>query len=117
MSPCIRLADGEHAHLGVAEGVETALASWVFSSVPTWALRSTSGMRGFVIPSWVTKLTIFADNDMPDAMGKRAGFDAAHALAARDDVVARVRQGSLKVLVRAPSKPGTDIADLLLGIH
>ncbi|MFX7833015.1 hypothetical protein ABTK53_19910, partial [Acinetobacter baumannii] len=64
-------------------------------------------MRGFVIPSWVTKLTIFADNDMPDAMGKRAGFDAAHALAARDDVVARVRQGSLKVLVRAPSKPGT----------
>lgn len=117
VSPCIRLADGEHAHLGVAEGVETALASWVFSSIPTWSLRSTSGMRGFVIPSWVTKLSIFADNDLPDAMGKRAGFDAAHALAARDDVVARVRQGSLKVLVRAPSKPGTDIADLLLGIH
>lgn len=116
-SPSIKLAPGQHSHLGVAEGVETALASWVFSSIPTWSLRSTSGMRGFVIPSWVTKLTIFADNDLPDAMGKRAGFDAAHALAARDDVVARVRQGSLKVLVRAPSKPGTDIADLLLGIH
>jgi putative DNA primase/helicase len=116
VSPSIKLFAGEHNHLGVAEGIETSLAGSVFAKVPTWSVISTSGMRGFVIPEWVSALTIFADNDPPDSKGNRPGFDAAHALARRDDVVQRVKARTLRVMVRTPSRSGMDIADLLMGI-
>lgn len=114
-STAIRLA-GESRELGVAEGIETALAAQVFAGVPTWSVVNTAGMKGFEIPPWVEVLTIFADNDRPDQHGRRAGFDAAHALASREDVVALVKQRKLRVNVRAPSTVGTDIADLLMKI-
>lgn len=110
----IRLTEGESRTLGVAEGIETALAAQLFARVPTWSVLSTSGMRGFLVPDWVENLVIFADNDKPDSRGVRAGFEAAQALAKREDVVARLKARTLRVNVRAPSKMGTDIADLLL---
>lgn len=116
-SSAIRLASGAPGHLGVAEGIETALAAQVFAQTPTWSVVSTSGMRSFFVPEWVTTLTVFADNDHPDRQGKRPGFEAAHALAQRDDVARRVAERSLRVLVRTPSRPGSDIADLLMGIR
>jgi putative DNA primase/helicase len=117
VSPAIRLAEGQHNHLAVAEGVETALAAQAFTKIPTWSVISTSGMRGFVVPEWASVLTVFADNDRPDANGRRPGFDAAHALARRDDIRERVSNRTLRILVRTPSREGTDVADLLLGIR
>lgn len=113
VSLAARLVPGEHRELGVAEGLETALAAIEFANVPTWSVVSTSGMRKFLVPEWVEVLTIFADNDLPDSRGKRPGFEAAYALAKREDVVQRVQEKSLRVNVRTPSKIGTDIADLL----
>lgn len=116
VSPAIRLVEGQHRHLGIGEGVETALACQVFARTPSYSTISTSGMRGFIVPDWVEMLTIFADNDLPDSNGRRPGFDAAHALHQRDDIVDRIKQRTLKVFVRTPQKVGTDIRDLLVSL-
>lgn len=62
--------------LGVAEGIETALAYRSLAGVPTWAALSTSGLRSFTPPPGVKLLTIAADGDP-------AGVSAATALADR----------------------------------
>lgn len=113
----IRLAEGPGRVLGVAEGIETSLAAAVFAKVPTWSVVSTSGMASFQVPECVEVLTIFADHDAPDSKGKKPGFEAAHALAKREDVVARVKARTLRVSVRTPARPGMDIADLLMRVH
>lgn len=116
-SQYIPLVRGTPGHLGVAEGIETSLAALVFAKVPCWSLISTGGMRNFVVPDWVSVLTIFADNDPKDSQGNRPGFDAAHALANREDVLSRKKAGTLRVNVRTPSKIGMDMTDLLVGVH
>lgn len=113
----IRLTEGADRSLGVAEGIETSLAASVFAGVPTWSVVSTSGMAKFAVPEHVDVLTIFADHDAPDAKGKKPGFEAAHALSKREDVMARVKARTLRVTVRTPARPGMDIADLLMGIR
>ena len=62
--------------LGVAEGIETAASAEVLTGVPTWAVLSTSGMRGFIWPEQLKNLVIFRDAGKP-------GMDAAEALSAR----------------------------------
>ncbi len=62
--------------LGVAEGIETALAYRALTGVPTWAALSTSGLKTFTPPPGVKLLTIAADGDP-------AGVGAAKALAER----------------------------------
>ncbi len=100
--------------LGVAEGVETALAAMLSKGVPTWAVVSTSGMKSFNVPNDVHELVIYADNDELTRQRKRPGFDAAIALAERPDVIARVRAKTLKVKVVTPARRGQDMADMLL---
>jgi putative DNA primase/helicase len=65
--------------LGVAEGIETALAYRALTGVPTWAALSTSGVRTFNPPPSVKHLTIAADGD-------EAGVKAARALVERVNV-------------------------------
>ena len=62
--------------LGVAEGIETALASYSASGVPTVAAYSAGGVAGFKWPALVARLVIFADADP-------AGAGAAEKLAER----------------------------------
>jgi predicted P-loop ATPase len=59
-------ADG---HLGVAEGIETALSAEAIFGVPTWAALSDDGMARWQWPAEARRVTIFADAG--DA-GKRA---------------------------------------------
>lgn len=115
-SYAIRLAP-HTGTLGVAEGIETALAAAVLDGQPTWALVSTSGMKSFRVPSDVTRLVIYADNDQRTRRGNLPGWDAAQALAQRPDVQARVRQGNLVVRIETPARVGADMDDLLIDMR
>jgi putative DNA primase/helicase len=97
----VRLAP-EAPVLGVAEGIETALAAMQMFGIPTWAALSDSGVEKFDPPAETQRLVIFGDND-PHFAGQRA----AYGLAAR---VAR----TLEVEVRIPEKSGADWNDTLV---
>lgn len=65
-------------HLGIAEGIETALACSAAFGVDTWAAVSAGGMESWIPPEGVTSVTIFGDND-----ASFTGQKAAYALAYR----------------------------------
>lgn len=109
----IRLAKPLDAVLGIAEGIETALAAMVYSGVPTWSVVATTGMVNFLVPDAISKLVIFADNDKLTDRGINPGLDAARRLLDRPDVVKRIEDESLKVVIRTPEKAGTDMVDFL----
>lgn len=88
--------------LGVAEGIETALAAAQLFNVPTWACVSASGLESFVPPDEVKQLIVFADNDL-----NYVGHAAAYKLASR------LSLAGVKVEVRFPSEVGKDWADVV----
>ena len=47
--------------LGVAEGIETALAASKLFGVPVWAALSTSGMQKMTLPPGLRRLKVYAD--------------------------------------------------------
>jgi putative DNA primase/helicase len=96
----VRLSDIE-ACLGIAEGIETALAASARFDVPVWSCLSAVGMEKWVPPAGVERVIIFADNDM-----SFTGHAAAYALAKR------LHRDGLGVEVRIPEQIGTDWADL-----
>src|SRR6185312_8250468 len=69
-------AIGDDRHLGIAEGMETALAAQAIFGIPTWAALSADGLRKWEWPSDIKRVTIFAD-------AGEAGQQAAAALANR----------------------------------
>ena len=52
---------GADGHLGIAEGIETALAAQAIFGIPTWAALSADGMARWQWPAEVRRVTIFAD--------------------------------------------------------
>jgi putative DNA primase/helicase len=64
--------------LGVAEGIETALACHLASGIPTWSCVSAPGIKSFLWPAGLQSLVVFADHD---AHG--VGQSAARELAGR----------------------------------
>jgi len=84
--------------LGVAEGIETALACYRNDGVPTWSAISDQGLANFKVPDDVKTLVIYGDYDE-----SFAGQAAAYALAKKE---CRFRQ----VYVCIPNKVG-DWAD------
>ncbi|KIL98254.1 MAG: DUF927 domain-containing protein [Magnetospirillum sp.] len=66
-------ADG---HLGIGEGIETALSAWAIFGIPTWAALSAGNLRDWQWPEGIRRVTIFAD-------AGDAGMQAAAALADR----------------------------------
>lgn len=99
LSP-VAMVDGGW-RLGVAEGIETALATTVCSRVPTWAAVSATGLKHFQWPRHPHELYIFGDNDR-NGVGQEAA-KALHKRAHSHGVVAHV------IL---PPDPGTDWADV-----
>ncbi len=55
--------------LGLAEGVEDALAAMQLSGVPCWACLGANRMNRVAVPEHVRELHIFADDDEPGRLG------------------------------------------------
>lgn len=90
--------------LGVAEGIETALACWLGFQVPTWSCLSANGIKTFNWPPDLERLVIFADHDRSGV-----GQDAANELAAR------AAAAGLEVRILVPTNAGADWLDVYLG--
>ena len=101
----IRLAPHGPA-LGIAEGIETALAASVRFGVPVWSLIAEGNLQGFRPPVGVTDMTVFGDNDL-SMVGQAAAF-----VTARDVARDCQREGrAIQIHVAIPEIPGTDWAD------
>ncbi len=87
--------------MGIAEGIETAIAAFQIHNIPTWSVIHTNGIKGFVAPDICKKLIIFADNDTNFA-GQAAAYELAKRLSS-----------AIKVEIKLPEKPGTDWADCI----
>lgn len=88
--------------LGVAEGIETALAARQLFNVPVWSCVSASGIESFQPPAGVRHVIVFGDNDISGT-----GQAAAWALAKR------LIADGVDTDVRLPERAGTDWADVV----
>jgi predicted P-loop ATPase len=74
----VRLAAmGVDGHVGIAEGIETALSASKIFGLPTWAALSADGLKRWQWPPDIRHVTIFADAG--DA-GQQAAFSLAERL-------------------------------------
>ena len=62
-SGAVQLAPPIDGKLGLAEGVETALAATELTGVPCWATLGAKRLHQIAIPAGVREVVIFADND------------------------------------------------------
>lgn len=86
--------------LGIAEGVETAIASSMRFGVPVWSALSANLLEQWFPPVGVKSVFVFGDND-ESFTGQSAAFNLAK----------RLRKTGLEVTVRIPSQAGKDWAD------
>ena len=83
------------ACLGIAEGVETALAAAQLFGVPVWSCISAAGIQSFEPPAGVRELIVFGDNDS-NFVGQSAAYTAAQ----------RLKRKGLVVTVEIPPTAG-----------
>lgn len=96
---CIPLHQAAGGVLGIAEGIETALAAACGSGVPTVASYCAGNLSAWQWPAGVRRLVIFGDND-------RAGMQAAEALQVR------ALHAGLQTNVMVPADAGADWLDV-----
>jgi len=87
--------------LGIAEGIETAIAAHLLFDVPVWSALNTSLLKSWRPPEGVQRVLIFPDHDLNHA-GQAAGHALAHRL-----------HGQFDVELHLPPMPG-DFNDVLL---
>lgn len=73
--------------LGIAEGIETALAAEILGGVSVWSCISTIGLKSFVVPADVQNLYIFGDRDKNE-VGQKAALCLSERVAGK--VTARI---------------------------
>jgi putative DNA primase/helicase len=89
--------------LGVAEGIETAMAAAQITGIATWACISSTLMQSWKAPDKYRHIVVFTDNDS-NFCGQAAGFVLAHNLS---------KQGR-KVEIIGPDQDCNDFNDQLL---
>lgn len=96
----IRLTD-VYPHIGIAEGIETAIAVMKLYRVPCWATATAGMMEKFTAPDRVESVTVYGDNDS-NFVGQASAYRLAH----------RLSVAGLKVDVQIPDGEN-DFADVL----
>lgn len=96
----IRLTD-VYSHIGIAEGVENALAVTDKYDVPCWACGTADLLASFSPPHGVHSITIYGDNDK-NFKGQRSVYQLANRLYQLYDVE-----------VELPPEPGVDFAQMV----
>jgi putative DNA primase/helicase len=86
--------------IGIAEGIETALACNLELGLPVWSALNANLLSKWVPPMGVRKVHVFADNDQ-----NFTGQEAAHRLAKR------LTENGLEAEVHIPNAVGSDWAD------
>ncbi len=98
----VRLAEPRDGLIGLAEGIETALAVMTACpDLPAWATLSAQGMESIVLPPDITRVVLLVDHD-------DAGRRAAQATAAK------LAMDGRQVFLALPPRQGDDFNDLLL---
>ena len=97
----IRLAPATDK-LGIAEGIETALAASILFNMPVWAALNAATMQTWSPPADVTTVFVFGDNDA-SATGQAAAYTLAQRLKAK----------GIAAFVEIPPRTGDDWADVL----
>ena len=100
----VRLFPAEGDTLGIAEGIETAVAASEDVNIPVWAALSSTLLESFEVPKGIKLLVIFADNDVNYA-GQKAAFVLAN----------RVAIKGISSIVHIPEIPGDDWLDVFVG--
>lgn len=93
--------------LGIAEGIETALAAAQIFAVPVWAAVNARMLLAWEPPKDVSEIVVFGDND-ESFTGQSSAFALAHRL--------KMRHAGQSIRVEIPTKPGTDWNDELLAV-
>jgi phage/plasmid primase-like uncharacterized protein len=96
---CIPLHKPARGRIGIAEGIETALAAWCASGVPTVAAYCAGNLAAWRWPAGLQQVVIFADAD-------KAGREAA------DTLRARTLGAGLRAEVLTPTDEGVDWCDV-----
>jgi len=98
---CVPLHGPERGAIGIAEGIETALAAWCITGVPTVAAYCSANLGAWVWPAGLRHLVIFADNDS-NGVGQRAA----------EALVSRAHLHGIVSRIEAPSSTGADWCDV-----
>lgn len=98
---CIRLWEPREGVLGVAEGIETAMAAAARFKVPTVAAINANRLAAWEPPAGVREVYVFGDND-ESYTGQAAAYNLARKLVLKHALIAHVT---------IPPETGTDWAD------
>jgi putative DNA primase/helicase len=98
----VRLCEPDE-QLGIAEGIETALAAHELFRLPMWAALTAHGVESFEPPPSLLRLHVYADNDENFA-GQKAAFSLANRLKIKNKI---------HVEVHVPPIAGTDWLDFI----
>lgn len=112
---CAVRIGGMGSHLGIAEGVESALGAWLLTGrkFPVWAALSTSGLINFNVPEGVARVTCFPDGDKPMRRkdGEHIPSEPPGRAAARK-LQERLHQQSIPCAIASEPPGGADYLDL-----
>lgn len=96
----VRLFQPRDGVIGVAEGIETALAAARLFNVPCWAAVNATLLEQFQPPDGIKSVFVFGDNDA-NYTGQKAAYALAHKLS----------MAGYGVSVKIPDQVGKDFAD------
>lgn len=85
----VRLAE-HRDELGIAEGIETAIAASLLHGVPCWAALNAQLLARWEPPAGVRRVIVFGDNDL-SFTGHAAAYALAHRLVVKRKLEAEVR--------------------------